>query len=148
METPRTFNFTCLSSFCADYEYNPKLNKIKERDGNYFNKVGPNKHIIGMNGTYYIPYWNCIGLGHDMFYKLCAYYLYNGKQRNEKLETNEYYINFAQYIPNVAPLCLDFDLVCKFTLEDRKKFNVGDYLHIYNFDHISKIVEIINNIIF
>lgn len=159
METSRTFNFTCLSSFCADYEYDSTLNKkTKEEEekekGSHFNKVGPNKHIIGMKGTYFIPYMNRLGLSRDMFYKLCAYYLYYGKINNEKLEKEkkiekeEYYINFAQYLPNVAPLCLDFDLVCKFTKEDRKKFNVGDDLHIYNFDHISKIVEILNNIIY
>ena len=147
METSRSFDYTCLSSFCADYEFTQTVKK-EERDGKHFNKVGPNKHIRGLKGTYRIPYWNRLGLGRDMFYKLCAYYLYNGKINNEKLEKEEYYINFAQYLPNVAPLCLDFDLVCKFTKEDRKKFNVGDDLHIYNFDHISKIVEILNNIIF
>ena len=83
-----------------------------------------------------------------MFYKLCAYYLYNGKINNEKLEKEEYYINFAQYLPNVAPLCLDFDLVCKFTKEDRKKIEEKGEFHIYDFVHISKIVEILNNIIF
>ena len=147
METSRSFDYTCLSSFCADYEFTQTVKK-EEKDGKHFNKVGPNKHIRGLKGTYRIPYWNRLGLGHDMFYKLCAYYLYNGKINNEKLEKEEYYINFAQYLPNVAPLCLDFDLVCKFTLENRKKFNVEDDLHIYNFNHISKIVEILNNIIF
>lgn len=157
METSRTFNFTCLSSFCADYEYDSKLNKKKKEEeekekGSHFNKVGPNKHIIGMKGTYRIPYINRLGLSRDMFYKLCAYYLYYGKINNKKLEKEEYYINFAQYLPNVAPLCLDFDLVCNFTKEDRKKiekkYEEKGELHIYDFVHISKIVEILNNIIF
>ena len=140
------FDSTSLSSFCADYENNDRV-KQEDRDGNYFNKVGPNKHVRGMNGTYYIPYRCRFGLARQMFYKICAYYLFNGLRKNLLSGKDEYYINFAQYLPKVAPLCLDFDLVCKFTKEDRKKFNVGDDLHIYNFSHIVKIVEIINKLI-
>ena len=60
METSRSFDYTCLSSFCADYEFSQNTNK-KERDGKHFNKVGPNKHIRGLKGTYRIPYWNRLG---------------------------------------------------------------------------------------
>ena len=141
------FDRAALSSFCADYETGKKV-KQEDRNGNYFNKVGPNKYVCGEYGTYYIPYWCKYGLSRAMFYKICAYHFCNGFKSNLLTGKDEFYINFAQYLPKVAPLCLDFDLVCKFTLEDRKKFNVGDDLHIYNFNHISKIVEILNNIIY
>ena len=141
------FDRAALSSFCADYETDEKV-KQEDRNGNYFNKVGPNKYVRGIKGTYYIPYWCRYGLSRAMFYKFCAYHLFNGFKSNLSTGKNEYYINFAQYLPKVAPLCLDFDLVCKFTDDDKKKFKRGDDLHIYNFNHISKIVEILNNIIY
>ena len=141
------FDRAALSSFCADYETGKKVNQ-EDRNGNYFNKVGPNKYVRGIKGTYYIPYWCRYGLARAMFYKICAYHLFNGLKSNLLTGKNEYYINFAQYLPKVAPLCLDFDLVCKFTDDDKKKFKRGDDLHIYNFNHISKIVEILNNIIY
>ena len=141
------FDSTSLSSFCADYENNDRV-KQEDRDGNYFNKVGPNKHVRGMNGTYYIPYRCRFGLARQMFYKICAYYLFNGLRKNLLSGKDEYYINFAQYLPKVAPLCLDFDLVFKFTHDVYKKFGEHRDLHLYNFNHISKIVEILNNIIY
>ena len=141
------FDDTALSLFCADYETGKKVNQ-EDRNGNYFNKVGPNRYVRGIKGTYYIPYWCRYGLARDMFYKICAYHLFYGFKSNLLTGKNEYYINFAQYLPKVAPLCLDFDLVCKFTDDDKKKFKRGDDLHLYNFNHISKIVEILNNIIY
>ena len=141
------FDRAALSSFCADYETNEKV-KQEDRDGNYFNKVGPNKYVRGIKGTYYIPYRCRYGLSRVMFYKICAYHFCNGFKSNLLTGKNEFYINFAQYLPKVAPLCLDFDLVCKFTDDDKKKFKRGDDLHIYNFSHIIKIVEILNNIIY
>ena len=141
------FDKAALSSFCADYETNEKV-KQEDRNVNYFNKVGPNKYVRGIKGTYYIPYRCRYGLSRAMFYKICAYHLFNGLKSNLLTGKNEFYINFAQYLPKVAPLCLDFDLVCKFTDEDKKKFKRGDDLHLYNFNHISKIVEILNNIIY
>ena len=141
------FDRAALSSFCADYETGKKVNQ-EDRNGNYFNKVGPNKYVRGIKGTYYIPYWCRYGLARAMFYKICAYHLFNGLKSNLLTGKNEYYINFAQYLPKVAPLCLDFDLVCKFTDDDKKKFKRGDDLHLYNFSHIIKIVEIIHNIIY
>ena len=141
------FDRAALSSFCADYETNEKV-KQEDRNGNYFNKVGPNKYVCGEYGTYYIPYWCRYGMARAMFYKICAYHLFNGLKSNLLTGKDEFYINFAQYLPKVAPLCLDFDLVCKFTDDDKKKFKRGDDLHIYNFSHIIKIVEILNNIIY
>ena len=141
------FDDTGISSFCTDYETDEKV-KQEDRNGNYFNKVGPNKYVCGEYGTYYIPYWCRYGLARAMFYKICAYHFCNGLKSNLLTGKNEYYINFAQYLPKVAPLCLDFDLVCKFTDDDKKKFKSGDILHIYNFNHISKIVEILNDIIY
>ena len=141
------FDRAALSSFCADYETNEKV-KQEDRNGNYFNKVGPNKYVCGEYGTYYIPYWCRYGMARAMFYKICAYHLFNGLKSNLLTGKDEFYINFAQYLPKVAPLCLDFDLVCKFTDYDKKKFKRGDDLHIYNFSHIIKIVEILNNIIY
>ena len=141
------FDRAALSSFCADYETNEKV-KQEDRDGNYFNKVGPNKYVRGINGTYYIPYWCRYGLSRAMFYKFCAYHLFIGLKSNLSTGKDEFYINFAQYLPKVAPLCLDFDLVCKFTDDDKKKFKRGDDLHIYKQEHILNIVEILNNIIF
>ena len=141
------FDDTGISSFCTDYETDEKV-KQEDRNGNYFNKVGPNKYVCGECGTYYIPYWCRYGMARAMFYKICAYHLFNGLKSNLLTGKNEYYINFAQYLPKVAPLCLDFDLVCKFTIEDRSKFKKGDDLHIYKQEHILNIVEILNNIIF
>ena len=143
MDSSFDFDYNALCSFCRDYEITDN-----EKDGKYFNKVGPNKDIYGNKGTYHIPYFNYKGLGLSTFYKLCAYHLYNGNQINKQNNKIEHYINFAQYLPNIAPLCLDFDLVCNFTDNDKKKFKNGDSLHIYNFNHISKIVEILNNIIY
>ena len=115
------FDRAALSSVCADYETNEKV-KQEERDGNYFNKVGPNKYVSGVNGTYYIPYWCRYGLARVMFYKICAYHLFNGFKSNLLTGKDEFFINFAQYLPKVSPLCLDFDIVCKFTDEDKTKF--------------------------
>lgn len=143
MDSTFYFDYNALCSFCRDYEITDN-----EKDGKYFNKVGPNKDIFGNKGTYHIPYWSRKGLGLSTFYKLCAYHLYNGNQINKQNNKKEHYINFAQYLPNIAPLCLDFDLVCNFTENDKKKFKSGDSLHIYNFNHISKIVEILNDIIY
>ena len=143
MDSSFYFDYNALCSFCRDYETTDD-----NKDGIYFNKVGPNNDIYGNKGTYHIPYYNRKGLGLSTFYKLCAYHLYNGNQINKQNNKNEHYINFAQYLPNVAPLCLDFDLVCNFTDNDKKKFKSGDILHIYNFNHISKIVEILNDIIY
>ena len=143
MESSFYFDYNALCSFCRDYETTDD-----NKDGKYFNKVGPNKDIFGNKGTYHIPYYNRKGLGLSTFYKLCAYHLYNGNQINKQNDKKEHYINFAQYLPNIAPLCLDFDLVCNFTNNDKKKFKSGDILHIYNFNHISKIVEILNDIIY
>lgn len=147
MDSSFDFDYNALCSFCRDYEFTDD-NKDIIRDGKYFNKVGPNKDIFGNKGTYHIPYYNRKCLGLSTFYKLCAYHLYNGNQINKQNNKNEHYINFAQYLPNIAPLCLDFDLVCNFTDNDKKKFKSGDILHIYNFNHISKIVEILNDIIY
>lgn len=141
-----------------------------ETRGNCFNKIGPNRYIQTLHcGTYYIEYYrpkciknNAFGFykqeeefSRYIFYNLCSRFLAYGLKANQYLKANqlffdkpEYYINFAQYLPNIAPLCLDFDLVCKFTDDDKKKFKRGDDLHLYNFNHISKIVEILNNIIF
>lgn len=146
MDSSFDFDYNALCSFCRDYETTDD-----NKDGKYFNKVGPNKDIFGNKGTYHIPYWSHSGrkgLGLSIFYKLCAYHLYNGNQINKQNNKIEHYINFAQYLPNIAPLCLDFDLVCNFTENDKKKFKNGDILHIYNFNHISKIVEILNDIIY
>ena len=143
MDSSFDFDYNALCSFCRDYETTDN-----NKDGKYFNKVGPNNDIYGNKGTYHIPYYNRKGLGISTFYKLCAYHLYNGNQINKQNNKKEHYINFAQYLPNVAPLCLDFDLVCNFTDNDKKKFKSGDILHIYNFNHISKIVEILNDIIY
>lgn len=143
MDSSFYFDYNALCSFCRDYETTDD-----NKDGKYFNKVGPNKDIYGNKGTYHIPYYNRKSLGLPIFYKLCAYHLYNGNQINKQNNKKEHYINFAQYLPNIAPLCLDFDLVCNFTDNDKKKFKSGDKLHIYNFNHISKIVEILNDIIY
>ena len=143
MDSSFDFDYNALCSFCRNYE-----TIDDNKDGKYFNKVGPNKDIYGNKGTYHIPYYNRKGLGLSTFYKLCAYHLYNGNQINKQNNKKEHYINFAQYLPNIAPLCLDFDLVCNFTDKDKKKFKSGDILHIYNFNHISKIVEILNDIIY
>ena len=143
MDSSFYFDYNALCLFCRDYETTDD-----NKDGIYFNKVGPNKDIYGNKGTYHIPYYNRKGLGLSTFYKLCAYHLYNGNQINKQNDKKEHYINFAQYLPNIAPLCLDFDLVCNFTDNDKKKFKSGDNLHIYNFNHISKIVEILNDIIY
>ena len=146
MDSSFDFDYNALCSFCRDYETTDD-----NKDGKYFNKVGQNKDIYGNKGTYHIPYYSHSGrkgLGISIFYKLCAYHLYNGNQINKQNNKKEHYINFAQYLPNIAPLCLDFDLVCNFTDNDKKKFKSGDILHIYNFNHISKIVEILNDIIY
>lgn len=150
MDSSFDFDYNALCSFCRDYEISEDVKK-ESRNGNYFNKVGPNKDIYGNKGTYYIPYWSHSGrkgLGRSTFYKLCAYHCFNGLKSKILNGKNNHYINFAQYLPEIAPLCLDFDLVCKFDSEEKKKFKSGDNLHIYNYSHILKIVESINKIIF
>ena len=146
------FNKDALSMFIQDYEANKEK---KERNGNHFNKVGPNKYIIG-SGCYYIPYW-CdryviVRKGkrnaRNLFYKYCAYHLFYGKMEEYKTDNTDNFINFAQYLPEIAPLCLDFDIVTEFKKSDRDKFKRGDDIHIYKQEHIFKIVEILNNIIF
>lgn len=69
----------------------------------------------------------------NYFYRRCCEFLNQDPQ---------FFINFAQVMPKVAPLCLDFDIVVKYT------DNYKDVKHIYNSDDIDKIVEILNNIIY
>lgn len=146
------FDKDALSMFLQEYEANKEK---KERNGNHFNKVGPNKYITG-SGCYYIPYW-CnryviVRKGkrnaRNMFYKYCAYHMFYGKMEEYKTGETDIFINFAQYLPEIAPLCLDFDIVTEFKKSDRDKFKRGDSIHIYKQEHIFKIVEILNNIIF
>ena len=134
-----------------NYEVVKEL-KQENRNGTHFNRVGPNKNITG-KGCYYIPYWSRIARrgyrnARNLFYKYCAYHLFYGKMEEYKTDETDNFINFAQYLPKISPLCLDFDIVAKFTKEDRSKFKKGDDIHIYKQDHIFKIVEILNNIIF
>ena len=159
-------SYFCFEDFC--WKYCHKIEKGEIRDGSYFNKVGPNKKIHVPIGTFKIPYIHNVPVlvfpdinhindpqpykfdeyARDLFYKGCANFLYEGKKLNEIYNKEVYYLNFAQYLPEIAPLCLDFDLVCKFVLADRKKIEEKRELHIYDFKHIVKIVEILNNIIY
>ena len=145
------FDKDALYMFIQNYEVVKEL-KQENRNGTHFNKVGPNINVTG-KGCYYIPYWSNIARrgyrnARNMFYKYCAYHLFYGKMEEYKTGETDNFINFAQYLPNVSPLCLDFDIVAKFTKEDRSKFKKGDDIHIYKQEHIFKIVEILNNIIF
>ena len=145
------FDKDALCMFIQNYEVVKEL-KQENRNGTHFNKVGPNINVTG-KGCYYIPYWSKIAIrgyrnARNLFYKYCAYHLFYGKMEEYKTDKTDNFINFAQYLPNVSPLCLDFDIVAKFTKEDRSKFKKGDDIHIYKQEHIYKIVEILNNIIF
>ena len=145
------FDKDALCMFIQNYEVVKEL-KQENRNGTHFNRVGPNKNITG-KGCYYIPYWSRIARrgyrnARNMFYKYCAYHLFYGKMEEYKTGETDNFINFAQYLPKISPLCLDFDIVAKFTVEDRSKFKKGDSIHIYKEEHIFKIVEILNNIIF
>ena len=145
------FNKDALSMFIQFYEVVKEI-KQENRNGTHFNRVGPNINITG-KGCYYIPYWSELarrGLRNvrNMFYKYCAYHLFYGKMEEYKTGETNNFINFAQYLPKISPLCLDFDIVAKFTIEDRSKFKKGDSIHIYNEKHIFNIVEILNNIIY
>ena len=145
------FNKDALCMFIQNYEVVKEL-KQENRNGTHFNKVGPNKNITG-KGCYYIPYWSRIARrgyrnARNMFYKYCAYHLFYGKMEEYNTEKTDNFINFAQYLPKISPLCLDFDIVAEFTKEDRSKFKKGDSIHIYKQEHIFNIVEILNNIIF
>ena len=145
------FDKDALYMFIQNYEVVKEL-KQENRNGTHFNKVGPNINVTG-KGCYYIPYWSNIARrgyrnARNMFYKYCAYHLFYGKMEEYKTGETDNFINFAQYLPKISPLCLDFDIVAKFTKEDRSKFKKGDDIHIYKQEHIFKIVEILNNIIF
>ena len=145
------FNKNALCMFIRNYEVVKEL-KQENRNGTHFNKVGPNINVTG-KGCYYVPYWSDIARrgyrnARNLFYKYCAYHLFYGKMEEYKTDNTDNFINFAQYLPNVSPLCLDFDIVAEFTKEDRSKFKKGDDIHIYKQEHIYKIVEILNNIIF
>ena len=145
------FDKDALCMFIQNYEVVKEL-KQENRNGTHFNRVGPNKNITG-KGCYYIPYWSRIARrgyrnARNLFYKYCAYHLFYGKMEEYKTDKTDNFINFAQYLPKISPLCLDFDIVAKFTKEDRSKFKKGDDIHIYKQEHIYKIVEILNNIIF
>ena len=50
MDSYFDFDYNALCSFCRDYEITDD-----NKDGKYFNKVGPNKDIFGNKGTYHIP---------------------------------------------------------------------------------------------
>ena len=145
------FDKDALCMFIQNYEVVKEL-KQENRNGTHFNKVGPNINVTG-KGCYYIPYWSNIARrgyrnARNLFYKYCAYHMFYGKMEEYKTDKTDNFINFAQYLPKISPLCLDFDIVAKFTVEDRSKFKKGDSIHIYTDDHIYKIVEILNNIIF
>ena len=145
------FDKDALYMFIQNYEVVKEL-KQENRNGTHFNRVGPNKNITG-KGCYYIPYWSRIARrgyrnARNMFYKYCAYHLFYGKMQEYKTGETDNFINFAQYLPKISPLCLDFDIVAEFTKEDRSKFKKGDDIHIYKQEHIFNIVEILNNIIF
>ena len=145
------FNKNALCMFVQNYEVVKEL-KQENRNGTHFNRVGPNKNITG-KGCYYVPYWSNIARrgyrnARNLFYKYCAYHLFYGKMEEYKTDNTDNFINFAQYLPKISPLCLDFDIVAEFTVEDRSKFKKGDSIHIYKQEHIFSIVEILNNIIF
>ena len=139
-----------LTSFLTNYSRDEKKDL---NNGRYFNKIGFNKNIMTPSGCYDIPYYySRAAEGHklvrSLFYKYCAHHLFYGKMQEYKTGKTDNFINFAQYLPNVSPLCLDFDIVADFEKSDRDKFKKGDSIHIYTDDHIYKIVEILNNIIF
>ena len=145
------FNKNALCMFVQNYEVVKEL-KQENRNGTHFNKVGPNINVTG-KGCYYIPYWSRIARrgyrnARNLFYKYCAYHLFYGKMEEYKTDDTNNFINFAQYLPKISPLCLDFDIVVEFKKSDRDKFKRGDSIHIYKQEHIFKIVEILNNIIF
>lgn len=145
------FDKDALCMFIQSYEVVKEL-KQENRNGTHFNRVGPNKNITG-KGCYYVPYWSRIARrgyrnARNLFYKYCAYHLFYGKMEEYKTDNTDNFINFAQYLPKISPLCLDFDIVAEFTKQDRSKFKKGDSIHIYTDDHIYKIVKILNNIIF
>ena len=91
MESSLYFDYNALCSFCRDYETTGD-----NKDGKYFNKVGPNKDIFGNKGTYHIPYYNRKGLVIYKFYKICDYHLYNENQINKQNDKKEHYIKYAQ----------------------------------------------------
>ena len=143
------FDKDALCMFIQSYEV---VKEIKERNGTHFNKVGPNINVTG-KGCYFIPYWDDLARRgyrnvRNLFYKYCAYHLFYGKMEEYKTDNTDNFINFAQYLPKISPLCLDFDIVTEFKKSDRDKFKRGDSIHIYKQEHIFKIVEILNNIIF
>ena len=145
------FDKDALCMFIQNYEVVKEL-KQENRNGTHFNKVGPNVNVTG-KGCYYVPYWSNIARrgyrnARNLFYKYCAYHLFYGKMEEYKTDNTDNFINFAQYLPKISPLCLDFDIVAEFKKSDRDKFKRGDSIHIYTDDHIYKIVEILNNIIF
>lgn len=145
------FDKDALCMFIQNYEVVKEL-KQENRNGTHFNKVGPNINVTG-KGCYFIPYWDDLAIrgyrnARNLFYKYCAYHLFYGKMEEYKTGETDMFINFAQYLPEIAPLCLDFDIVAEFKKSDRDKFKRGDSIHIYKQEHIFKIVEILNNIIF
>lgn len=145
------FDKDALCMFIQNYEVVKEL-KQENRNGTHFNKVGPNINVTG-KGCYFIPYWDDLAIrgyrnARNLFYKYCAYHLFYGKMEEYKTDNTDNFINFAQYLPKISPLCLDFDIVAEFKKSDRDKFKRGDSIHIYKQEHIFKIVEILNNIIF
>lgn len=139
-----------LTSFLTNYS----RDEIKDlNNGRYFNKIGCNKNVKTPSGCYDIPYYYSRAakgyrLVRSLFYKYCAHHLFYGKMQEYKTGKTDNFINFAQYLPNVSPLCLDFDIVSNFEKSDRDKFKKGDSIHIYTNDHIIQIVEILHDIIF
>lgn len=145
------FDKDALCMFIQSYEVVKEV-KQENRNGTHFNKVGPNINVTG-KGCYFIPYWDDLAIrgyrnARNLFYKYCAYHLFYGKMEEYKTDNTNNFINFAQYLPKISPLCLDFDIVAEFKKSDRDKFKRGDSIHIYKQEHIFKIVEILNNIIF
>lgn len=103
--------------------------QVVRSDGKYnFVLCGFNRLIQYTSQKYYIAP-NEI----NYFYRRCCEFL---------SQDPDFYINFAQVMPKIAPLCLDFDIVVKYTNDYE---NVD---HIYNSSDIDKIVEILNNIIY
>lgn len=138
-----------LTSFLTNYSRDEKKDL---NNGRYFNKIGYNQNVKTPSGCYDIPYYYSRAekgyrLVRSLFYKYCAHHLFYGKMQEYKTGKTKNFINFAQYLPNVSPLCLDFDFVSEFKKSDRSKFKKGDSIHIYNIDHIITIVEILNDII-
>lgn len=69
----------------------------------------------------------------NYFYSRCCDFLYDDPK---------HFINFGQVMPEIAPLCLDFDIKTYYN-ESYEHIN-----HIYDYDDILKLIKIINNIIF